>query len=161
MIPKYREPTSAGEMLVEEFLKPLGLTQGAAAAKMGIPLNRLNEIINGKRGITADTALRLGELLGEPNATAAQRFALYIVCARIKNLQLIGPLSDPAGRAGTALAHTDKHEKIQHRLILEPDTSTLLASQQLTLADHQLGYPTGTQIAHTTHHQTTILDIAG
>jgi addiction module HigA family antidote len=64
MIPKYREPTSAGEMLVEEFLKPLGLTQGAAAAKMGIPLNRLNEIINGKRGITADTALRLGELLG-------------------------------------------------------------------------------------------------
>ena len=64
MIPKYREPTSAGEMLVEEFLKPLGLTQRAAAERMGIPLNRLNEIINAKRGITADTALRLADLLG-------------------------------------------------------------------------------------------------
>jgi len=64
MIPKYREPTSAGEMLIEEFLKPLGMTQSTAAERMKMPLQRLNEIINGKRGITADTALRLAELLG-------------------------------------------------------------------------------------------------
>ena len=52
-----------GEMLIEEFLKPLGLGQVEAARRLGISLNRLNEIVLGKRGITADTALRLGRLL--------------------------------------------------------------------------------------------------
>jgi addiction module HigA family antidote len=50
-------------MLIEEFLKPLGLGQVEAARRLGISLNRLNEIVLGKRGITADTALRLGRLL--------------------------------------------------------------------------------------------------
>jgi addiction module HigA family antidote len=50
-------------MLLEEFLKPMAMAQVAAAAKMGIPVNRLNEIIRGKRGVTADTALRLAKLL--------------------------------------------------------------------------------------------------
>jgi len=58
-----RPPTSPGEMLLEEFLRPAGLTQVEAARRMGIPLNRLNEIVLGKRGITADTALRLSRLL--------------------------------------------------------------------------------------------------
>jgi len=48
-----------GEMLHEEFLKPLGLTQSDAARQLGISLNRINELVLGKRGITADTALRL------------------------------------------------------------------------------------------------------
>jgi len=52
-----------GEMLLEEFLKPLGLGQVDAAHRLGISLNRLNEIVLGKRGISADTALRLGRLL--------------------------------------------------------------------------------------------------
>jgi addiction module HigA family antidote len=52
-----------GEILVEEFLKPLGLGQSDAARQLGISLNRLNEIILGKRGISADTALRLARLL--------------------------------------------------------------------------------------------------
>jgi addiction module HigA family antidote len=52
-----------GEMLLEEFLKPLGLGQVEAARRLGVSLNRLNEIVLGKRGITADTALRLGRLL--------------------------------------------------------------------------------------------------
>ena len=52
-----------GEILLEEFLKPLGLGQVKAAARLGISLNRLNEIVLGKRGITADTALRLSRLL--------------------------------------------------------------------------------------------------
>lgn len=63
MIPKHRAPTHAGEILLEEFLKPLGFTQVEAADKMGISLNRLNELIRGKRGVTADTALRLAKLL--------------------------------------------------------------------------------------------------
>ena len=48
-----------GEMLLEEFLKPLGLTQAEAARELGMSLNRLNELVLGKRGVTADTALRL------------------------------------------------------------------------------------------------------
>lgn len=48
-----------GEMLLEEFLKPLGWTQVEAAGRLGVSVNRLNELILGKRGVTADTALRL------------------------------------------------------------------------------------------------------
>jgi len=58
-----RPPTHPGEMLLEEFLKPAELTQVEAARRMGVPLNRLNEVIRGKRGVTADTALRLAKLL--------------------------------------------------------------------------------------------------
>ena len=52
-----------GELLLEEYLKPLGVGQIEAARRLGISLNRLNEIVLGKRGITADTALRLARLL--------------------------------------------------------------------------------------------------
>ena len=52
-----------GEMLLEEFLKPMAIGQVEAARQLGISLNRLNEIVLGKRSITADTALRLGRLL--------------------------------------------------------------------------------------------------
>jgi antitoxin HigA-1 len=52
-----------GEMLLEEFLKPLGWTQVEAAGRLGVSVNRLNEIVLGKRGITADTALRLARCL--------------------------------------------------------------------------------------------------
>ena len=52
-----------GELLLEEYLKPLGIGQIEAARKLGISLNRLNEIVLGKRSITADTALRLARFL--------------------------------------------------------------------------------------------------
>jgi antitoxin HigA-1 len=64
MIPTDREPAHPGEILLEEFLKPLDVTQSYAADRMGIPLNRLNEIVNGKRGVSADTAMRLSRVLG-------------------------------------------------------------------------------------------------
>ena len=51
-----------GEILLEEFLKPLGFGQVDAAKRLGVSLNRLNEIVLGKRGITADTALRIARL---------------------------------------------------------------------------------------------------
>ena len=50
-------------MLLEEYLKPLGVGQVEASKQLGVSLNRLNEIVLGKRGITADTALRLGRFL--------------------------------------------------------------------------------------------------
>jgi len=50
-------------MLLEEYLKPMGLTQVEAARRMAMPLTRLNEIVRGKRGVSADTAWRLADLL--------------------------------------------------------------------------------------------------
>lgn len=62
MIPKHRAPTHPGEILQEEFLRPLGLTQQALANKMGVPIQRVNTIVSGKRGVTAETAILLGRV---------------------------------------------------------------------------------------------------
>ena len=63
-IPTHREPTHPGEMLSEEFLQPFGLTQRELAKAIHVPYQRINEIINGKRGITPSTALRLAKFFG-------------------------------------------------------------------------------------------------
>jgi len=60
-IPTNRTPTHPGEMLLEEFLKPMGITQRELANAINVPYQRVNEIINGKRGITPSTALRLAK----------------------------------------------------------------------------------------------------
>lgn len=59
-----RRPTPPGEILQEEFVEPLGLTQEQLARGLGVTRRRVNEIINGRRGITADTAIRLGRFFG-------------------------------------------------------------------------------------------------
>lgn len=64
MLPTSRIPTHPGEMLIEEFLNPLGITQSRLAAHLGIPIQRINEVVNGKRGITPETALLLSAALG-------------------------------------------------------------------------------------------------
>ena len=61
MIPTHRPPTTPGEMLREEFLKPRNTTQSELAKALGVPLQTINLIVNGKRGITAKTARLLGE----------------------------------------------------------------------------------------------------
>ncbi|WJW75315.1 HigA family addiction module antitoxin [Thiohalobacter sp. IOR34] len=53
-----------GEVLLEEFLKPLGISQNRLARAMGVPPRRINEIVHGKRAVTADTAIRLTRALG-------------------------------------------------------------------------------------------------
>jgi antitoxin HigA-1 len=63
-IPTHRTPTHPGQMLFEEFLKPMGLTQRELADSIHVPYQRINEIINGRRGITPSTALRLSKFLG-------------------------------------------------------------------------------------------------
>ena len=63
-LPTHRPPTHPGEMLLEEFIKPLGLAQTEFAARLGVSYPRLNELIHGKRGVTPDTALRLARVLG-------------------------------------------------------------------------------------------------
>lgn len=63
-LPRHRPPTHPGEMLLEEFVKPLGITQSELALRLGVSFPRLNEIIRGKRAVTPDTALRLAWVLG-------------------------------------------------------------------------------------------------
>jgi addiction module HigA family antidote len=64
MMPTDRMPTSPGEMLLEEFIKPLGLTQSALAEKLGMSRVAVNEIVNSRRSITPGTALRLARAFG-------------------------------------------------------------------------------------------------
>ena len=64
MLKTKRRPVSVGEMLTEEFLKPLHLTQGALAAAMGVPRKLVNELCNNRRVVTADTALMLARVFG-------------------------------------------------------------------------------------------------
>lgn len=63
-IPKNRAPTHPGEILLEEFVRPLGLSQTELSQWIGVSYPRLNEIIHGKRGVTPDTALRLEQVFG-------------------------------------------------------------------------------------------------
>ena len=60
-VPTNRIPTHPGEMLLEEFLNPMGITQKDLADNIEVPYQRINEIVNGRRGITPSTALRLAK----------------------------------------------------------------------------------------------------
>ena len=64
MIEDRLNPIHPGEVLQEEFIKPLGLSQNRLALAIGVPARRINEIVLGRRGITADTALRLARFFG-------------------------------------------------------------------------------------------------
>ena len=64
MLPRKRIPTHPGEVLNEEFLKPLGMTQVALAAHVGVPVQRINELVRGKRGVTPETAWLLAGAFG-------------------------------------------------------------------------------------------------
>lgn len=63
-VPTHREPTHPGEILIEEFLKPLGVTQRELADAICVPYQRVNEIVNRRRGVTPATALRLAKVFG-------------------------------------------------------------------------------------------------
>ena len=63
-VPTNRQPTHPGEMLKEEFLVPMGLTQKELADAIKVPYQRINEIVSGKRGITPTTALKLAKFSG-------------------------------------------------------------------------------------------------
>jgi addiction module HigA family antidote len=101
-IPTDRLPTHPGEMLLEEFLIPLGITQRQLAEAIQAPYQRVNEVVNGRRGLTPGTALRLAKFFGtSPDfwLNLQQRWDLY-KAERAENaiLQTIRPY-DP-GHAG-------------------------------------------------------------
>ena len=64
MTEKLYAPIHPGEILMEDFLKEMGVTQHKLAVSIGVPPRRINEIVHGKRAVTADTALRLGKYFG-------------------------------------------------------------------------------------------------
>ena len=64
MLPENRIPTHPGKILLEEFLKPMGVTQVAFAKHIGVPIQRINEIIRGKRGVTPETAWLCSQAFG-------------------------------------------------------------------------------------------------
>ncbi len=63
-IPTHREPTHPGEMLIEEFLNPMKITQRELADAIHVPYQRINELVNRRRGVTPSTALRLAKFFG-------------------------------------------------------------------------------------------------
>lgn len=63
-IPKYRSPNHPGEILLKDFLEPMGITQRQLADALHVPYQRINELVNQKRGITPSTAIRLSKFFG-------------------------------------------------------------------------------------------------
>jgi len=63
-VPKYRPPFHPGEILLKDFLDPLGITQRELADALHVPYQRINELVNQKRGITPSTAVRLSKFFG-------------------------------------------------------------------------------------------------
>jgi len=64
MLPTHRTPTHPGEILLLEFLQPLGITQVSFATHIGVPTQRVNEVVRGKRGVTPDSAWLFSQALG-------------------------------------------------------------------------------------------------
>jgi antitoxin HigA-1 len=89
-MPRRLPPVHPGEILQEEFLKPLGLSQYRVAKSIGVPPRRINEIVHGKRAVTADTALRLARYFG-----TTPEFWL--------NLQVHHDLERTRGRVGASI----------------------------------------------------------
>lgn len=103
-VPTHRVPTHPGEMLLEEFLIPAGLTQRELANAIHVPYQRINEIINERRGMTPSTALRLAKFFGmSPDfwMNVQLRWDLYHAeQSESRDLDGIHPYKEPAVPAG-------------------------------------------------------------
>ncbi len=91
MIPRHRAPTAPGEILQEEFLRPLGITQTAFAQHIGVPVRRVNEIVRRKRAVSPETAQLFAAALGTTpefwmNAQASYDLATHPIKRRVRPL---------------------------------------------------------------------------
>jgi addiction module HigA family antidote len=100
-VPTNRTPTHPGEMLLEEFLNPMGLSQRELADAILVPYQRVNDIVNGRRGITPSTALRLGRFFNtSPDfwMNIQLRWEMYFAAKAEKNvLKKISPVDTVIG----------------------------------------------------------------
>ncbi|MDZ8257496.1 HigA family addiction module antitoxin [Nostoc sp. ChiQUE01b] len=81
-VPKYRPPSHPGEILLKDFLDPMGITQRELADALHVPYQRINELVNQKRGITPSTAIRLSKFFGNSSEfwlNLQQNWELYHV----------------------------------------------------------------------------------
>ncbi|MDZ8224355.1 MULTISPECIES: HigA family addiction module antitoxin [unclassified Nostoc] len=81
-VPKYRPPSHPGEILLKDFLDPMGITQRELADALHVPYQRINELVNQKRGITPSTAIRLSKFFGNSSnfwLNLQQNWELYHV----------------------------------------------------------------------------------
>jgi addiction module HigA family antidote len=111
MTKKLLEPIHPGEILEEEFMRPLGLSANSVARRIDVPVTRISEIVRGKRGITADTALRLARLFGTSSDLWLGLQAEYDLRVAQRDLagaalRRIVPLNRPASGYGQRAART-------------------------------------------------------
>lgn len=104
LLPTSRLTTHPGEMLAEEFLKPLGMTQIELAERLEIPFQRVNQIVRGRRSVTPDTALRLSQLFGNSaefwlNLQQAWDLSATLHSPAARQIRRIRPLSQKRLRA--------------------------------------------------------------
>ena len=103
-VPTHRTPTHPGEMLLEEFLVPMGLTQRELAQAIRVPYQRVNDLVNGRRGVTPSTALRLAKFFGMSASfwmNLQLRWDLYHAQqVEARQLEIIQPYVSTASAAG-------------------------------------------------------------
>jgi addiction module HigA family antidote len=99
-VPTDREPTHPGEMLLHEFLKPMGISQQELARDIKVPYQRVNELVNRRRGVTPATALRLSRLFGNsPDFWMNLQLRWDLYRAQLKEAEIlkqIQPLHSPS-----------------------------------------------------------------
>lgn len=100
-IPKNRAPAHPGKILLKEYLEPLGVPQTKFAERIGVPVQRVNEIVKGKRGVTEDTALRFAAALSTSPGfwlNVQQRWNLYqaMHSEGAKDIEQIEPIRELA-----------------------------------------------------------------
>lgn len=109
-------------------------------------------------GLQAQMFELVASALRETFTTPQQRAALYEVAARIPGVELVGPVTDPAGRPGIAVARNDSVRRIRYELVFDPHTAALLAEVQVVLSGNDFGYPEGTQIGESAYLESAVVD---
>jgi hypothetical protein len=107
-------------------------------------------------GLASEMFTLVGDSLRETDATPAQRAALFEVAARIPGVELVGEVTDPAGRSGVAVAMSE--QGVRETLIFDPKTSALLAEEEVALAGNRYGYSAGTRIGYAAYLTQAVVD---
>jgi hypothetical protein len=149
--PALREPAYSGA-----YPAPERLDRPSNPDRLYVRLER--EAAGHSEGVHPEMFTLVGDALRDGGATPAQRAALYEVAARIPGVELLGEVTDPAGRTGIAVAMRHEVDGILQTLVVDPETAALLAEEQRTLAENEFGYPAGTRIGYATYHEAALVD---
>jgi hypothetical protein len=111
----------------------------------------------------AETFVLVGDMLRESYLPSALRAALYGVLAELPGVELLGEVSDPAGRAGTAVAYADRRRGVRRELVFDPETSALLAERQTVIRQGAFGFraPLGTTVGYAVYLESKLVDSVG